>query len=204
MQSITWGAARGLFPDTFKTAANNQAINRVWQVYQKGVLLLDDARSQILNLAGGIKPPDWYRPGGSNAEALRPSGDAGKLSALRLPDRPSGAMDSGAGSGTPARAAGGDGLHLKLSRPLGQFDRNWHSLLHLFQFQSDEVADPARERIRPAQGFRRKAALRGWSRLGKPPSNVRERVSAAESGCKSTRSQRIVTLQCHPEPLWVE
>lgn len=60
MQSITWEAVRGLFPDTFKTAKNNEAIDNIWKQYGRGRLNLDQARSKIYDLAGGIRNPDWY------------------------------------------------------------------------------------------------------------------------------------------------
>jgi hypothetical protein len=60
MQSITWEAVRGLFPDTFKTAKNNEAIDNIWKQYGRGRLPLDQARSKINDLAGGIRNPDWY------------------------------------------------------------------------------------------------------------------------------------------------
>lgn len=60
MQSITWEAVRGLFPDTFKTAKNNEAIDNIWKQYSRGRLDLNEARSKIHDLAGGIRNPDWY------------------------------------------------------------------------------------------------------------------------------------------------
>ncbi len=60
MQSITWEAVRGLFPDTFKTPKNIAVVNDIWHQYKKGVISVDDARKQIFDFAGGIRPPDWY------------------------------------------------------------------------------------------------------------------------------------------------
>jgi hypothetical protein len=62
MQSITWEAARGLFPDTFKTAKNTQLIDSLWTKYRNGKATLDDTRNKVLDAAGGIRPPDWHRP----------------------------------------------------------------------------------------------------------------------------------------------
>ena len=61
MQSITWEAVRGLFPDTFKTAKNSQAINDIWSQYKNGSIDLNQARQKIFDFSGGIRPPEWER-----------------------------------------------------------------------------------------------------------------------------------------------
>lgn len=65
LQSIVWEAVRGLYPDTFKTEANQNAINAMWQSQAQGVTA-DAIRQQILKYAGGINPPEWHGipPGG--------------------------------------------------------------------------------------------------------------------------------------------
>ena len=61
MQSITWEAVRGLFPDTFKKSDDNkQAVDNVWSRYEKGELTIHEAREQVIEIAGGIEPPEWY------------------------------------------------------------------------------------------------------------------------------------------------
>ena len=61
MQSITWEAVRGLFPDTFKKNADNKKnIDDVWSRYEKGELTIHEAREQVIEIAGGIEPPEWY------------------------------------------------------------------------------------------------------------------------------------------------
>lgn len=71
MQSITWEAVRGLFPDTFKSQAKNvQQIDNIWIKYKKGQLSLDEARNEVFRAAGGINPPEWEGTG------LRPSTSA--------------------------------------------------------------------------------------------------------------------------------
>lgn len=59
MQSITWEAVRGLFPDTFKNAKNVQEIEDIWKKHKSGKLDIDETRKQILEKAGGINEPEW-------------------------------------------------------------------------------------------------------------------------------------------------
>jgi len=59
MQSITWEAVRGLFPDTFKTAKNAADIDAIWTRYRNGEIEIDEARSLVGERAGGIRPPTW-------------------------------------------------------------------------------------------------------------------------------------------------
>lgn len=95
MQSITWEAVRGLFPDTFKTAKNSQVIDDIWVKYRKGKLSLEEARNEVIRTAGGIQPPEWERAGlrQGSAGAGGPAADAGELS----------------GSGVSGGSAGGSG-----------------------------------------------------------------------------------------------
>jgi LysM repeat protein len=63
VQSITWEAVRGLFPDTFKdgeNGPNTNAIEDIWRNYHEGRITLDEARQQIYDRADGIDEPDWY------------------------------------------------------------------------------------------------------------------------------------------------
>lgn len=69
MQSITWEAIRGLFPDTFKTAKNAKDIDDVWARYRKGEISQDEARNQVVKKAGGIRPPTWFTGGASQPHA---------------------------------------------------------------------------------------------------------------------------------------
>jgi hypothetical protein len=61
MQSITWEAARGLFPDTFKTEANGKMIDAIWSRYRNGEIEIDEARRMVNETAGGINPPTWQQ-----------------------------------------------------------------------------------------------------------------------------------------------
>jgi hypothetical protein len=62
MQSVTWDVARTMFPRTFKTKENVQAINAIWDMYKKGKISLNDARSAIVERAGGFGTVDWSTP----------------------------------------------------------------------------------------------------------------------------------------------
>ena len=59
MQSITWEAVRGMFPDTFKTAKNMGAVDDMWRQYQNGNVSIDQVRRMISDAAGGIRKPTW-------------------------------------------------------------------------------------------------------------------------------------------------
>jgi hypothetical protein len=59
MQSITWEAVRGLFPDTFKNEKNVKEIEDIWKKHKSGKIDIDETRKQILEKAGGINEPEW-------------------------------------------------------------------------------------------------------------------------------------------------
>jgi hypothetical protein len=87
MQSITWEAVRGLFPDTFKTAKNSEAIDNIWLQYRKGKLSLDEARNEVFTAAGGINPPEWERAGlrSQSPQEIQPANNQGELSGSSIP-----------------------------------------------------------------------------------------------------------------------
>ena len=62
MQSVTWDVARTMFPRTFKTKENVQAINAIWDMFKKGKISANDARSAIVERAGGFGKVDWAIP----------------------------------------------------------------------------------------------------------------------------------------------
>jgi hypothetical protein len=105
MQSITWEAVRGLFPDTIKKKGNKTvaAIDATWHKYRNGELGLDDARSAIHDLAGGIKNPDWFRPSVGVATPDADPAHAGELDQ----DGAYGQAPGGLGSGPRDGLAGG-------------------------------------------------------------------------------------------------
>ncbi|MEY9397951.1 hypothetical protein ABIF66_008770 [Bradyrhizobium japonicum] len=62
-QSATWEPVRELFPAKWKTAKNNAAVDDIWGAYDRGDISIDQARSAIFDLAGGIGTPEWARSG---------------------------------------------------------------------------------------------------------------------------------------------
>lgn len=118
MQSITWEAVRGLFPETFKTSKNIESVDALWNKYRAGEASLDETRQAISNFAGGVRPPTWFRPDGAPDEALRSAGNAGELSGSSVSRKASGGIVGGAGSGASGapskeilRLAAEHGLH---------------------------------------------------------------------------------------------
>lgn len=101
MQSITWEAVRGLFPDTFKSQAKNtEQIDGIWLKYKQGKLSLDEARNEVIRSAGGINAPEWERSGlrPGSAQEIQPSGNTGELPGAGVP----GGSASGPGRVQPA------------------------------------------------------------------------------------------------------
>jgi hypothetical protein len=106
MQSITWEAVRGLFPDTFKNAKNSELIDSIWLKYRKGQISQTEARDEVFKSANGINPPEWERSGlrSGAAQEIQPTADQGKLSGPSVPGGNAGDM----GSGKRGRAAKGN------------------------------------------------------------------------------------------------
>lgn len=103
MQSITWEAVRGLFPDTFKSQAKNtEQVDQIWLKYKQGKLSLDEARNEVFRIAGGINAPEWERAGlrPGTAPEVQPAGNTGELSGAGV----SGRGATGAGGDQPAGA----------------------------------------------------------------------------------------------------
>lgn len=102
MQSITWEAVRGLFPDTFKSQAKNtEQIDGIWLKYKQGKLSLDEARNEVIRSAGGIDAPEWERAGlrPESPQAVQRPADTGELPRTGLPRGGAG----GSGGVQPAR-----------------------------------------------------------------------------------------------------
>jgi hypothetical protein len=105
MQSITWEAVRGLFPDTFKNAKNSELVDSIWLKYRKGQISQTEARDEVFRAANGINPPEWegagLRPGSVKAVSNTPN--QGELP----------------GSGVPGGAAGNMGSRKRNTAPKG-------------------------------------------------------------------------------------
>jgi hypothetical protein len=102
MQSITWEAVRGLYPDTFKSQAKNvEQIDNIWLQYRKGKLSLEEARNEVLRTAGGIDAPEWERTGlrGVASEEGRSAVDTRELPGAGV----SGGSSGGSGRVQPAQ-----------------------------------------------------------------------------------------------------
>jgi hypothetical protein len=123
MQSITWEAVRGLFPDTFKSQAKNvDQIDNIWLKYRKGQLSLDEARNEVIRSAGGINAPEWERAGlrSEPTQAIQPSANTGELPGAGVPR----GTAAGVGSGERGRAAAGDSSSVKRGRQAPQQGAN--------------------------------------------------------------------------------
>jgi hypothetical protein len=106
MQSITWEAVRGLFPDTFKNAKNNELVDSIWLKYRKGQISQEEARSEVLKSANGINAPEWERTGRSTgtAQEVQRTTNEGELPGVGV----SRGTASGVGSGKRTRATKGN------------------------------------------------------------------------------------------------
>jgi hypothetical protein len=94
MQSITWEAVRGLFPDTFKNAKNSKLIDSIWLKYRKGQISQTEARDEVFKSANGINPPEWERTGlrSESAKQIQPTNNQGELSGSGISGGPPGDM----------------------------------------------------------------------------------------------------------------
>jgi len=94
MQSITWEAVRGLFTAEWKTKANKELVNNIWNEYKKGNLTKDEARLQISKAADGIKTPDWARSDSRATEQTQDRGNTRELPEADVRGNPIAAADS--------------------------------------------------------------------------------------------------------------
>jgi hypothetical protein len=87
LQSVVWEAVRQLFPDTFKTEANRNGVDKIWSQYDKGKLTAPQARKAIFNFAeSGVR---------ANEEKQRPTNQVSVQDSQR------------AGAGQSGRASAG-------------------------------------------------------------------------------------------------
>jgi hypothetical protein len=97
MQSITWEAVRGLFPDTYKNAKNSKLIDDIWLKYRGGKISQTEARDEVFKSANGINPPEWEGSGlrTGSTETVQPSANQRELSGSSLPGGNAGDVGSG-------------------------------------------------------------------------------------------------------------
>jgi hypothetical protein len=97
MQSITWEAVRGLFPDTFKNAKNSELIDNIWLKYRKGQISQTEARDEVFKSANGINPPEWERSGlrSQPTQEVQATPYQGQLPGVSVPGGNPGDMGSG-------------------------------------------------------------------------------------------------------------
>jgi len=120
MQSITWEAVRGLFPEVFKKGKNVARIDNIWDNYKNGSLTQQQAREQVNAIAApqGIRPPTWEegRPTGTD-ENSGSAIDQGGLSEPVLPGKGSARINPRAGrrvaAAIPQGASGGPSAPVK-------------------------------------------------------------------------------------------
>jgi len=60
MQSVTWEGVRGLYsPEQKKNKAFIASIDDLFSQYREGQIALEDVQQKVLQIAGGITPPEW-------------------------------------------------------------------------------------------------------------------------------------------------
>lgn len=103
MQSITWEAIRGLFPDVYKTAKTKDETKAIWKDVAAGKITKEQALEKIFEKAGGINTPSWAegRHGDKADEKGGNTRDQGKLSKLGVSGEAGGRAKRG-GGGKPA------------------------------------------------------------------------------------------------------
>jgi hypothetical protein len=130
LQSITWEGIRGIFSPVFKRNSNSvAAVNDIWQRYGRGEIDINDARKQILEIAGGMDEPTWVRPSGRDAERTWDSSYERKLSTPSSL-RENAQVDGGTGSEPAGGIAGSEPIaerdvaQLARARSLGRAVKN--------------------------------------------------------------------------------
>lgn len=104
VQSITWEAIRGLFPRELKSDTLTNRARELWQEYKDGRATIDETRSAILKLGGGIRDPAWHAEARSDLGVPRKAGypgDARGMDQSQLGGRAAGTAQRG-GRGEPA------------------------------------------------------------------------------------------------------
>jgi hypothetical protein len=103
MQSITWEAIRGLFsPEQKRNAALVKRVEGIWDEYRKGTIDVAEARQRIVDAAGGITPPEWWRPGAEADAGSRAAAGPRDVARDELRGGTAAAVDGGTGGGGAA------------------------------------------------------------------------------------------------------
>ena len=125
MQSITWEAVRLLFPATWKSnKLNINKVRNVWKQSERGrIKTKEEARNKILEVADGIKDPDWFNTRDRSDDAGQGSSYDGELAELRLRGRRQ-AGEPAAGTGRTDRGAAEGGVRYSLTDPEEAMFRN--------------------------------------------------------------------------------
>lgn len=182
LQSVTWEAVRGLFPEDWKSAKNSAIIDNIWRQYRAGKETLDGARQRILNTTGGIQPPSWYRPARANNAPTQGAGNAPELFEPRVYGPGSQPSFTGTGRGT----AGGASAPVVRPSPRDlayEFDfgagapyneqfPGWSGLsgdqkATISKAMLDKIADHAKE-VTGANEYARLSGLGGWHEFTNP------------------------------------
>jgi hypothetical protein len=182
LQSITWEAARGLFPEDWKSAKNSAIIDNVWRQYRAGKETIDGARQRILNTTGGIQPPTWYRPARSNNAPTQSAGLAPDVFEPRVYGPGSQPSFAGTGRGTaggasapPVRPSPRDLAYefdFGAGAPYNEQFPQWASLsgdqkATISKAMLDKIADHAKE-VTGANEYARLSGLGGWHEFTNP------------------------------------
>ena len=104
LQSITWEAARELFPTGWKNnRANVAGITEIWEAVDEGVLTIEEAQEEVLARTNGIKDPTWADIVDRGPEAGKDTSYLGELVGVRVPRRRTRRLDVATRSpvGTP-------------------------------------------------------------------------------------------------------
>ena len=101
MQSITWDTARTMFPRTFKTPENVQAVENIWDMHKKGRITANDARDAIVEKSGGFGTADWSTAGSNNRKNVA-GGSAAGAGGILATDALANDFLGGSGGGTPS------------------------------------------------------------------------------------------------------
>lgn len=154
MQSATWDAVRGLFPNVFKSQKQNvRHAAGIWEQYQNGDITIEEARGRVFDAAGGINDPTWAN-GGDVREGVQ---EGSRTGTDRARDRATGQGMVGPSSGGRA-AVGRQGL----TQIRGSFDDQHRELNPSRYIVGSTIERPD---FKPTAGDLRGAFAGVWQKL---------------------------------------